>query len=389
MRRVVFVHQREHRRRRRPLGIQHGGGADRHRKGQRVAEAIGEKQFCRRQADVVLANAEHLLGIGLRRRREIGMQMPHALGHAGRARRIQPERRLVGMGRRGRERIALAREFVGEFLVAVRVLAGDDDVLEIRHPPDHVLHHRQQRFGNEQHPRAAIRQHIGILVRGQQRIERHRHDAGADRAEKHGRKIDRVEHDHRHALFAADAEPAQHVGDAAALLLQVAIGELGDGVGEGELCRRGPHRHCGRAARSPRCRNRDRAAQRTLSPQILRIIIHRKPPAALAVNPRRHYVSEAVRVRSQKSNEGNDRAPRSRNRLSRAARPARPHHARAARHVAQGAGKSLRHFRTLYRAARKRQGQRLDRAAAPGVERDGRASRRSHSRRPNPRRTGP
>ena len=207
-------------RRRRPLGIEHRGGADRHRKGQRVAEAIGEKQFCRRQADIVLANAEHLLGIGVRGRGEIGMQMPHALGHAGRARRIQPERRLVGMGRGGRECIAFAREFVGQFLVAMRVLAGDDDMIEIRHPPEHVLDHRQQRFGDEQHPRAAIRQHIGVLIRGQQRVERHRHDAGADRAEKHDREIDGVEHDHGDALFAADAEPAQHVGDAAALLLQ-------------------------------------------------------------------------------------------------------------------------------------------------------------------------
>src|SRR4029450_8796200 len=68
-----------------------------------------------------------------------------------------------------------------------------------------------------------------------QRVERHRHDAGADRAQEHGRKIHRVEHDHRHALLTADAEPAQHVGHPAALLLQVAIGEFGDGIGEGEL----------------------------------------------------------------------------------------------------------------------------------------------------------
>ncbi len=76
---------------------------------------------------------------------------------------------------------------------------------------------------------------------------------------------------------------------------------------------------------------------------------------------------------------GNDRTARSRKRLSRTARPARPHHACAARHVAQGAGKGLRYFRTLYRPARKRQGQRLDRAVAPGVECDGRASGGSHS----------
>ncbi len=119
--------------------------------------------------------------------------------------------------------------------MAVRVVTGDDDVLEVRHPPDHVFHDRQQRFGNEQDARAAIRQHVGILIRGQKRIERHRHDAGADRAEEHAWKICRVEHDHRDALFAADAEPAQHVGCAAALLLQVAIAEFGDGIGEGEF----------------------------------------------------------------------------------------------------------------------------------------------------------
>jgi hypothetical protein len=68
------------------------------------------------------------------------------------------------MGRHGRKRIALARQFVGELLVTVRVLAGYDDVLEVGQPPDDILHHRQQRFRNEQHARAAVRQHIGILL---------------------------------------------------------------------------------------------------------------------------------------------------------------------------------------------------------------------------------
>ena len=117
----------------------------------------------------------------------------------------------------------------------MRIVAGDDDMIEVRHPPDHVLDDRQQRLGNEQHPGAAIRQHIGVLFGGQQRVERHRHHAGADRAEKHRRKINGVEHDHRHAFFAADAETAQHIGDAAALLLQFAIGQFGNGVGEGEF----------------------------------------------------------------------------------------------------------------------------------------------------------
>ena len=252
-------------------------------------------------------------------------------------------------------------------------------MFEIRHPPDHVLHDRQQRFGDEQHARAAIRQHVGILIRRQQRVERHRHDAGADRAEEHDRKIDRVEHDHRDALFAADAEPAQHVGDAAALLLQFAIGEFGDGVGEGEL---GAAALVDIAVEQPghRIVGTGRAAH-DASPQILRIIIHIKTPAALAVNPHRHYVSETAdlpraKARTREMTETSDPETGFLEQLGQRVRTMRG----VARHVAQGARKGLRHFRTLYRAARKRQGQRLDRAAAPGVERDGRASRRSHSR---------
>ena len=234
-RRIVLVEQREHQRRRRPVGIEHRAGADGKRERQRIAEAVGEEQFRRGEADVVLADAEHLLGIGVGGGLQARMQMPHALGHAGRARRVEPERRLVGMGLDGLEAVALALEFVRQQLVAERVLARDDDAVEIAHPPDDVFHDRKQRLGDEQHARAAVGEDVGVLLRRQQRVERHRHDAGADRAQKHDREIDGVEHDHGDALFAAHAEPAQHVGGAAALLLQIAIGEFGRAVGIGEL----------------------------------------------------------------------------------------------------------------------------------------------------------
>ena len=51
------------------------------------------------------------------------MDVAHTFGHAGRARRIEPERGLVGMGRGGRELIALGREFFSELLMAVRLAA--------------------------------------------------------------------------------------------------------------------------------------------------------------------------------------------------------------------------------------------------------------------------
>ena len=98
-------------------------------------------------------------------------------------------------------------------------------MLEIRHAADDVLDDGIERLGDEQHARAAVGEDVGILIRCQQRVERHRHDAGADRAQEHDREIDRIQHDHRHALFAADAEPAQHVGGAAGLALELAIGE--------------------------------------------------------------------------------------------------------------------------------------------------------------------
>ena len=129
------------------------------------------------------------LRIGIGGRLQIGMQMPHALGHAGRAGRIEPECRLLRMRRHGRERIAFAlRVRRQSFLWPNALAAGHDDMLEIRHAPDDVLDDGIQRLRHEQHARAAIGQHVGILIRGQQRVERHRHDAGADRAEKHGGK---------------------------------------------------------------------------------------------------------------------------------------------------------------------------------------------------------
>ena len=73
------------------------------------------------------------------------------------------------------------------------------------------------------------------MIRRQQRVERHRHDAGADRAQEHDREIDRVEHDHRHPLFAPHAKVAQQIGETAALALQFAVAQFGHGIGEGEL----------------------------------------------------------------------------------------------------------------------------------------------------------
>src|SRR5579885_2558134 len=71
-----------------------------------------------------------------------------------------------------------------------------------------------ERLGYDQKARPAVLEHEAIIVLGHQRIDRHRDDAGLDGAEEGGRPVDRVEEADQDALFAPDAERAQHMTEA-------------------------------------------------------------------------------------------------------------------------------------------------------------------------------
>jgi hypothetical protein len=94
---------------------------------------------------------------------------------------------------------------------------------------------RQQRLGHETDPRARVGQDVSILLRGQQRVERDRHDAGPDGAQKNHREIDRVEHHHGDAVLAPQSEPAEKIGEARRLAVELRIGDAPLAVDEGEL----------------------------------------------------------------------------------------------------------------------------------------------------------
>ena len=85
---------------RRRLGLarqQQRRGADREREGDGVAKTVGEEDLRHREADVVGLELQH---VARERRLAIGhvvLQMDDALGPAGRARRIHPERHLVAV----------------------------------------------------------------------------------------------------------------------------------------------------------------------------------------------------------------------------------------------------------------------------------------------------
>ena len=97
------------------------------------------------------------------------------------------------------------------------------------------------------------------------------------------------------------------LASAAALLLQIAIGQFGNRVGEGEFVaaafidiavEQPGHRVVGTGLAAHAALPVAQACHDAFSP-VLRIIIHRKALRALAVNPRRHYVSDTRRSRPE------------------------------------------------------------------------------------------
>ena len=224
--------------RRRPGRQQHGGGARRHRKGQRIAEPVGEEQLGHRIADVAVLDAEDGPGIKLIGELEIGMGVHGSLGLAGRAGGVEPKAHVVARGRRGHGFGFGGGEQIVEALVTVRRLAGHDDVGEISGDisrGDGALEFWQQLRGDDQQPGAGILQHEAVIVFAHQRVDRHRDHAGLDGAEKSGRPIDSVEEADQNALLAADAERAQHMAEALDPAGEVGIAVAAARIDEGGL----------------------------------------------------------------------------------------------------------------------------------------------------------
>ena len=140
----------EHRVGRRPAGEQHRGRADRHREGQRIAEPVGEEQLRRRIDHVVLAHAERLLREQLARSPSGWCGVPRALRHAGRARGVEPERRLVRMRRGGLRTPSLSCANAGRSVRwGVSLGGADHDELDARQFCARLLERRQQRLRHE------------------------------------------------------------------------------------------------------------------------------------------------------------------------------------------------------------------------------------------------
>ncbi len=91
----------------------------------------------------------------------------------------------------------------------MRIITGDDDVLEIRTLLDEFFESRKERLRHDQAFRAAVGQHETVIVFRQKRVDWHRDDSGLQAAEKCGRPVDGIEQRNQYAFFAFYPEAAQ------------------------------------------------------------------------------------------------------------------------------------------------------------------------------------
>ena len=171
----------EHRLGRRPFGHQERRRPDAHRKGQSVAEAVGEEELGGGKADVALLQAEDRLAVELGRPIGVGVRMHRPFGPSGRAGRIEPEGGIVGAGSGGLgEGRGPAEEILERDLAGVERLRGarhDNRVDLVLRLGERGFQRRLDRAAGERRLGARMLEHVGEVIRREQRIDRDRNDA--------------------------------------------------------------------------------------------------------------------------------------------------------------------------------------------------------------------
>ena len=192
---------------------------------------------------VVFADAEHALAVQPGGRHQARMYVLDALGIAGRAGGVEPERHFVGQRIGGEGLFARLRD---QLLEQVHFAAGkhrsvvfdgadQDDSLQVRQLAEDRPDGLRQRRGDDQRRDTRVGEDVGVLRHGEERIERDGHVAGAQRAPERHWVVDRIVQQQRDAVLMAQAQRAQCIGKAVRPRLQVAIGERAVGIDEGDL----------------------------------------------------------------------------------------------------------------------------------------------------------
>ncbi len=169
------------------------------------------------------------------------MGVHRALGLAGGARGIEPEARVVGGGvrrcRHGRGRGQLGLEVQRPLGQRPRGLGDEQGAHLVRCARHGVLQHGQQRTRDQGGLRAAVVQHVGIVVGREQGVDRHGHHARVEAAEEGHGPVAAVVHEQQHALLAPQAGGGEGRGQAARAVFERAVAEAAPVVDIGRaLC---------------------------------------------------------------------------------------------------------------------------------------------------------
>ena len=216
----------------------------------------------RRKHQIVGTYPQHLSAIRIRRRLQTSMHMPHALRRAGRPRRIQPERHLIRRRHRGRRIRRTARQKRRKPHLPRIIDRRRRRPIRLRNhnPPQtrHAVQHRQQRPSQRRrdHHRVgpAVRQDITDHFRRQQRIDRHRNNAGTQRTPERHREIDRVKQQQRNPPLPPHPSLAQCPGKPVRRRRQPGIAQTAPWIAKRDDLARAPRAGGDRRSSPPRCR---------------------------------------------------------------------------------------------------------------------------------------
>jgi hypothetical protein len=165
---------------------------------------------------------------------------------AGRTGGVHPERDFVGQRRRRKYFCRSAADEVRKITnptrhqrgARARVAVDENDCAQPRQAIENRSEDLGQRRGDDNRGRAAVSENVSVLFRRQQRVERQRHNAAAQRSPKGDRKIDSVVEEEREPFLRLESEIGQRRGEIAGTLLQVAVAERTFGIDESDLFRK-------------------------------------------------------------------------------------------------------------------------------------------------------
>ena len=121
----------------------------------------------------------------------------------------------------------------GGFIRGIRI--DQNDSAQLRQPIEQGNERLRQRPSGDDRRGAAVAQNVGVLVGGEQRIERQRHDAGAHGAPERHRKIHRVVEQEAKPFLLTQAEIRQRRSERTTTRLQFAVGQRVLGIDEGKF----------------------------------------------------------------------------------------------------------------------------------------------------------